>query len=200
METTDNFRKHTTKSFLQRFLIGRFFDTLIRECAKVKPQTVLDVGCGEGFTLNKLSQNKIGQELVGIDFLDTAIKIGKKIHPELTLKQGTIYEIPFKDNSFDLVICTEVLEHLDDPQKALAELQRVTKGTCIISVPHEPFFMAANFLRGKNISRWGNDIEHINHWSRNGIRNLINKYLSVTSVKNPFPWTIVIAKKKKKKI
>ena len=195
METTDNLQKHTAKNPLQKFLINKFFDMLLHEAKKTKPQSVVDVGCGEGFTLERLRQNKIGHELVGIDFLDRAIKIGKKLHPKLSLLPGTIYHIPFKDNSFDLVICTEVLEHLEHPEKALAELQRVTKGTCIISVPHEPWFRIANFLRGKNISRWGNDIEHIQHWSRRGINALVGKYFSVNEIKNPFPWTMVIAKK-----
>jgi ubiquinone/menaquinone biosynthesis C-methylase UbiE len=195
VETTDNFRKHTAKNPLQRFLINKFFDMLLIEAKKANPQSVLDVGCGEGFTLERLRQNKIGHELVGVDFLERAIKIGKKLHPQLSLLPGTIYHIPFKDNSFDLVICTEVLEHLEYPEKALAELQRVTKGTCIISVPHEPWFRIANLLRGKNISRWGNDIEHIQHWSKRGINALVGKYFSVTEIKNPFPWSMVIAKK-----
>jgi ubiquinone/menaquinone biosynthesis C-methylase UbiE len=195
METTDNLRKHTAKNPLQIFLINRFFDTLLFEIKKIKPQSVLDVGCGEGFTLERLRQNEIGNKLVGIDFLERAINIGKKLHPELSLSSGSIYDIPFKDNSFDLVICTEVLEHLEHPEKALKELQRVTKGTCIISVPHEPWFILANLLRGKNISRWGNDIEHIQHWSRGGINKLAGKYFSVTEIRNPFPWSMVIAKK-----
>ena len=195
METTDNFRKHTAKNPLQKFLIDRFFDRLVLEAKKAKPQSILDVGCGEGFTLERLRQNKIGHELVGLEFLEKAIEIGREIHPKISFKPGTIYHIPFKDNSFDLVICTEVLEHLEYPEKALAELQRVTKGTCIISVPHEPWFKIANLLRGKNISRWGNDIEHIQHWSSRGINVLVGKYFYVTAIKNPFPWTMVIARK-----
>jgi ubiquinone/menaquinone biosynthesis C-methylase UbiE len=112
------------------------------------------------------------------------------------LKVGSIYDIPFKDRSFDLVICNEVLEHVDDPGKALSELERVTKKYCLISVPHEPWFMMANFLRGKNWSRWGNDIEHIQHWSRRGIRTLVGRYFDVLVVKNPFPWTLLVARKR----
>ena len=76
MEITDNFRKHTAKNPLQKFLIGRFFDTLLLEAKKVKPESVLDVGCGEGFTLERLRKNKVGSDLVGVDFLDRAIEIG----------------------------------------------------------------------------------------------------------------------------
>ncbi len=196
MQATDNFRKHTAKNSVQRFLIERFFEALVDEAEKLAPKTVLDVGCGEGFTLMRLREKKIGEALTGIDFLERAIKIGKELHPELKLRTGSIYEIPFKDKSFDLVICNEVLEHIDDPEKGLAELARVTKEYCLISVPHEPWFMLANFLRGKNWSRWGNDIEHIQHWSRSGIKKLVGKYFDVEIVKSPFPWTLLIARKK----
>lgn len=192
---TDNLKKHTSKNPLQKYLINNFLKTLLKEAGKPKPQSVLDVGCGEGFTLQKLRENKIGEKLVGIDFSDRAIQIGKKLNPGISLKPGTIYDIPFKDNSFDLVICSEVLEHLEHPEKALLELRRVTKKNCIISVPHEPWFMLANFLRGKNISRLGNDIEHIQHWSKDEINETVKKYLEVTAIKNPFPWTLLVAKK-----
>jgi len=197
MLTTDNYRKHTAKNPLQRMFINKFLDVLVSEARMLNPQSVLDVGCGEGFTLMRLHEEKIGKELTGVDYLETAIEIGKKLHKELRLQRGTIYHLPFKDNAFDLTLCTEVLEHLDNPGKALEELARVTKGSCIISVPHEPWFMVANFVRGKNLTRWGNDIEHINHWSRRGIVRLVNRYFDVRVVKNPFPWTLLVASKKR---
>lgn len=196
MLTTDNYRKHTSKNPLQKFLINNFLNTVLKEARKVKPRSILDVGCGEGFILENLRKNNIGKELVGIDFSESAIQIGKKMHPNLDLKPGTIYHIPFKDKSFDLVICSEVLEHLNHPEKAMEELERVTRNNCIISVPHEPWFMLANFLRGKNISRWGNDIEHVQHWSKKGINQITGKYFKVALLKNPFPWTLLVAKKK----
>lgn len=195
MLSTDNYKKHTTQNPVQKFFINNFLKTLLNEAGKLKPQSILDVGCGEGFTLENLRTNKIGQELVGIDLSKEAIQIGKELHPNLSLKPGTIYHIPFKPNSFDLVICSEVLEHLQHPEKALLELKRVTKNNCIISVPHEPWFMLANLLRAKNISRWGNDIEHIQHWSTPGINAMVGKYFDVTAIKNPFPWTLLVTKK-----
>lgn len=192
---TDNYRKHTSKNPIQRFLINNFLRVLLREIKSLNPNSILDVGCGEGFILEKLRESGTGKELTGIDFSESAIRMGRKLHPDLVLKPATVYHIPFKANSFDLVICSEVLEHLEFPEKALAELERVTRSACIISVPNEPWFMLANFLRGKNIFRWGNDIEHIQHWSKRGIKLAVGKYFYVNSVRNPFPWTIVAAKK-----
>lgn len=196
MLETDNYRKHTAKNPIQQYLINNFFNTLLGEVIRLNPQSILDVGCGEGFTLEKFRDKGLGRKLVGIDYSESAITIGHRLHPELKLQQATIYNIPFKANSFDLVICNEVLEHLDHPEKALAEIERVTKSNCIISVPYEPWFMLANFLRRKNITRFGNDIEHIQHWTRSGINALVSRYFYVTVIKNPFPWTLLTANKR----
>ncbi len=193
--TTDNFRKHTTKNPLQRFLINVFLNSLIKELRNINPSTVLDVGCGEGFTLSRIEKENIGKKLEGIELQQEAVVLGNNMHPNLTLKQGDIYQLPYEDNSFDVVLCSEVLEHLEYPEKAMEEIFRVTKKYCIITVPNEPFFRIANFLRGKNILRLGNDIEHIQHWSFVGIRKLVQKYFYVKTSKLPFPWTIVVGKK-----
>ncbi len=195
METTDNYRKLTTTNPLQRFFINNFLTVLIQTIKPLKIQTILDVGCGEGFTLAKLKDEHIGKSLEGIEYLDRAIELGKQHNPDIKIKKGTIYNLPYKDNSFDLIICTEVLEHLEDPGKALKELVRVTRKYCLLSVPNEPIFMLSNFLRGKNWSRFGNDIEHINHWSPNRFKKFVSSELQIVDVITPFPWTLVLAKK-----
>lgn len=196
MPATDNYKKHTAKNPIQKFLVNNFLNTLVVEAGKLRPHSILDAGCGEGFTLARLRDKKVCFKLTGIDFSDKAIEIGSKLHPDLRLKKGSIYEIPYPNNSFDLVMCTEVLEHLENPGWALAELRRVTKKYCLISVPHEPWFTVGNLMRGKNISRMGNDIEHIQHWSKDGIEKLVGSFFDVIKVKSPFPWTLVLSVKK----
>lgn len=162
----------------------------------LKPKNILDVGCGEGFTLIKLKHAKIGQNFEGVDNSDDALKIGKKLNPKLNIKKGDIYKLPYEDNSFDLLICTEVLEHLKDPQKAVNELRRVSSKYVIFSVPNEPFFILANFLRGKYLKTLGNHPEHINHWTSNGFKKMLRKNkFKVSSSKFPFPWTLVLVRK-----
>ena len=194
-KTTDNYRKHTSKNPVQKYLIERFYTTLLSEIKNLKPSSILDVGCGEGFTLERLQDAGIGKKLEGVDYLDTAIQIGRKQFPQFTLRQGNIYALPYQDNSFDLLICSEVLEHLEHPDEALKELFRVTKKYVVFSVPNEPWFMASNFLRGKNWSRMGNDIEHINHWTSFSFARFVQKEFKVRMLRKPFPWTIIIAEK-----
>ncbi|MEK7522816.1 MAG: methyltransferase domain-containing protein [Patescibacteria group bacterium] len=197
MKTTSNYQKHISKNPLQRFLIENFYQTLLQIVGDLKPETILDAGCGEGFTLARLQSNKIGSRLEGIEYSLEAISLGKKMYPSISIKQGDIYALPYNDNSFDLVICSEVLEHLEHPEKALTEVIRVSKKYCLLSVPNEPFFMISNFLRGKNLSRWGNDIEHINHWSKTSFEKFVKeKGLKLIVTKTPYPWILVLGEKK----
>lgn len=195
MEVTDNFRKHTHRNPIQRFLLDNFYKHVFRLLKLVPNGSILDVGCGEGFTLHKLQEAHIGKKLEGIEYQEKAIKLGKKQYPDLLIKQGSIYELPYKDSAFDLVLCTEVLEHMEDPKKALAELVRVSKKYVLLSVPNEPFFMLAQLLRGKNWSRLGNDIEHINHWSFLGFQKFVSEKIKIQAISIPFFWTIILGVK-----
>ena len=197
MKATDNYKKHTHKNPIQRFLLANFFRNLVNLTKAKAVNSILDVGCGEGFTLNRLKENGIGKELEGLEYLKDAIELGKKTYPAIKITQGTIYELPYMDNSFDLVLCTEVLEHLDEPEKALKELVRVSKKYLVISVPNEPFFMLAQLVRGKNWSRFGNDIEHINHWTMLGFPKFIkqNSTVKILARRFPFAWTMLFLEK-----
>lgn len=193
---TSNFMKHSNPNPIQRFLISNFYKSLFQQIEPLSLNSVLDVGCGEGITLRKLEELGIGKQNVGVDYSEDAIKIGKLHHPDLDIRIGNIYDLAFENNSFDAVICTEVLEHLEDPSKAVDELKRVTKKYIIISVPNEPFFIGANLLRGKYLKGFGNHPEHINHWTAWGIENYLRKHnLKVVSTSHPFAWSIVICQK-----
>ena len=149
MSQTTNYLKHANKNPIQRFLIENFYRQLINILKPIKPIRILDVGCGEGETIVKLKQTRIGKTLEGVDKSEDALHIGRKIYPGINVESGDIYKLPYKDDSFDLLICTEVLEHLKNPRKALAELRRVSSKYVLLSVPNEPFFIMANLLRGK---------------------------------------------------
>ena len=194
MATTTNFEKHTTVNPVSKFFLNNFYSVLVAEIKKLHPESILDVGCGEGFTLARLKSEKIGTKWEGIEYMDEAIEIGKKMHPDLVIKKGDIYKLPYKDNSFDVVICTEVLEHLEDPKSALLELKRVSKDHLILSVPNEPLFTVSRILRGKNILKLGAHPEHIQHWSEGDFRKFVDSCVNVVTAKTPLPWTMVLAK------
>lgn len=196
MQTTDNYKKHTHSNPIQQMLVENYLKNLVKLLKSVKIESILDAGCGEGFTLNRIQKENVASKYEGIEFNPQSIKIAKSLYPKLNIKKATIYELPFKDKSFDLVMSTEVLEHLEDPRKGLKELIRVSKKYILISVPNEPFFMGANFIRGKNWSRLGNDIEHIQHWTFWQFENFVKQEkVKILAAKHPFAWTMLLLEK-----
>lgn len=190
---TDNYKKHTHWNPIQKVLIGFFYWIALDMLKKLNPNRILDVGCGEGYTLEKLRRNRIGDYLEGIEYLQEAIDLGKALRPEIKIKKGSIYELPYKDNSFDMVLCTEVLEHLEDPRKGLKEILRVTSKYCLISVPNEPFFMFANLVRLKNLPRFGNDPDHKNHWTYFSFKKFLKREkVQIVEYKAPLPLPLLI--------
>ena len=141
--------------------------------------------------LERLRRWGIGTALIGVDISHNALSIGKNLHPHLAIGHGDIYDLPYKDDSFDMVICSEVLEHLAFPAKAMEELVRVSKKYCLLAVPHEPYFTIANFLRGKNWSTWGNDKGHINHWTAGNFKSFTTTWFFSQQFRQTFPWQII---------
>ncbi len=97
----------------------------IHEIISHEPQSILEIGIGNGLVSNYLKH--IGYNVIAID-------IDRRLHPDIA---GSVLNVPFQDNSFDLVACFEVLEHIpyDKFTQALSELHRITSGYVILSVP-----------------------------------------------------------------
>ena len=104
--------------------------------------------------------------------------------------QGSLYEIPFDRDQFDLVLCLEVLEHLEDPGSALDELARTGRSDLVVSVPYEPWFRAGSAMRGKYLRTLGNHPEHINHWNRRSLRQLLEAHVEVLDCSVSMPWLV----------
>ena len=189
-----NWQKYNNPNPVQQFLISRFLSTVGHLVEQSNGLILADIGCAEGFVTRYLQSSRPGIRCVGVDIDVGALERGKLITPDRQAQQASIYNVPYKSGAFDLVLCLEVLELLDRPAEALAELMRLTRRYCLVGVPHEPFFCVANFLRGKNFTRLGNDIEHVNHWGRASFtRFLQDSGLIVQSVKSPFPWLVALA-------
>lgn len=193
---TTNFEKHSNNNPLAKMLLDNFYKEVFKMLQGKEIESVLDAGCGEGITLRKFKDKKVGKVHEGIEYMDEAIEIGKKVNPDLKIKKGDIYELPYKDSNFDLVVCTEVLEHLEDPKKALSELTRVSKKYLLLSVPNEPWFTFQRFARGKNVFGLGAHPEHIQHWTHQGFQKFVSENgLKILDKKAPFAWTLVLAQK-----
>lgn len=204
MDKSTNLKKYESKNPLRRLLLGRFMKKMGEMVMEIKPEVILDAGCGEGMVISYL-RNWIGveveklvwnekekREFYGIDMSEGAIEEAKKRVPFANLQTGSVYNLPYVDNFFDLTICSEVLEHLEEPEKALLELKRVSKKYVLLSVPHEPWFRISSFLSGKYLKTWGNHQEHVQNWTAGQFVKMVGKYFKVLKVQTSFPWTIVL--------
>lgn len=103
------------------------------ESLDTKSSTLLDVGCGRGHFLNEVAKGT-ELELTGCDlFEDVPLSRGRFV-------RGTAEELPFADQSFDIVVCSHTLEHIVDIRRAVAELLRVARRQLIIVVPCQKRF------------------------------------------------------------
>ncbi len=188
--TSTNLNKHTNPNPLQQWLLARFHRAVAGLLSQTSPRNILDAGCGEGIAMRHL----LGQhaEVVGLDGSVGALQVASVLNPRRDFAVGYLPDLPFPSRSFDLVVCMEVLEHLDDPEAGLAELCRVSRRALLLSVPNEPLFRSANFLRGKNVRAWGNDPGHVNHWSSQAFIRFVSQRCRVTSRQSSFPWTLAL--------
>lgn len=116
---------------LQLHISNRVLDPILDRY--VQPgDTVADLGCGSGTLLHRLRHRAGG--LVGVDLDDAAFYK----YPDLDLRKGTIYELPIDSGSVDVVSSKWVFEHLAEPARAVAEIQRILKpeGVAVIAAPN----------------------------------------------------------------
>jgi ubiquinone/menaquinone biosynthesis C-methylase UbiE len=102
---------------------------------------LVDVGCGPGHLLESivdLRPELASHSLVGIDYSLVALEQSRKRLPGAQFLLADANALPLSEHQFDCVCCVETLEHLEDPQAATAELERITRkgGTILVTVPN----------------------------------------------------------------
>src|SRR5690606_22361066 len=131
--------KYASQNPSGRRRVAGFIDAVTGLYALADPagKKVLAVGCGEG----KLASALIRRGPTPARYLATDVSrdaITTELDPRIETATASIYELPFASASFDVVVCCEVLEHLDEPARGLAEIARVARERVLISTPWEP--------------------------------------------------------------
>lgn len=93
----------------------------------ISSQKILDVGCASGWFISQISKRFSKTKCFGLDIYDKAIVYAKERYPHIEFKIADAHRIPYKRETFDVVVCTEVLEHVDDPEVVFLEIKRVLK-------------------------------------------------------------------------
>lgn len=193
--TGNSYDKYGVRHPVERRLVDSFLRALDDALPAVAPARVLEVGAGEGEISARVRARFPDATVVSIDLHDP--NLGEEWRRRGALGVfADVRRLPFPDDAFDLVLGIEVLEHVADPDRALAEIQRVGRDAFVLSVPREPIWRIANVLRGRYVGQLGNTPGHVNHWSTRGFRALVEDHLVVRATRTPFPWTILSARRR----
>ncbi|MBN2444182.1 MAG: class I SAM-dependent methyltransferase [Spirochaetales bacterium] len=189
--------KYTTRNPIGKYFIQKFLTTVtdIIMAYKEDINSITEVGCGEGYILNAIYSVAPGITMRACDFSEEIIEIARTLFPLLDFYVKSIYDIGQEDRA-DLIVCCEVLEHLEFPEKALKKLAETTNKYCLLTVPTEPLWRILNMARGKYIHDFGNTPGHIQHWTYHQFINLVRSRMDIIATKFVVPWTVVLCKKK----
>lgn len=186
----NHFDKYRSKNPIHLMLMQGFLTSARNLLGKIEYSSILEIGCGPGDLAAAIVPSTA--TYLGIDIDSREVETARIRYPNLSFAVGSAYELPVESKSIDLVIACEVLEHLEDPVKALAEIDRVAKEWVLVSVPREPLWRILNMMRGKYWRSMGNTPGHIQHFSRRAINQLVESRLKIVKISSPFPWTIVL--------
>jgi 2-polyprenyl-3-methyl-5-hydroxy-6-metoxy-1,4-benzoquinol methylase len=194
--TGNTFDKYGSTNPVVRRLMAGFERTLAELFAQAAPQSVLDVGCGEGVLTHQWAQQLGERRIVGIDLDDAKLKAewATRQRPNLEYRTMPAEHMPFAADEFDLACAIEVLEHVPDPEHTVAEMARVAQRHLLVSVPREPLWRMLNMARGAYLSDLGNTPGHVNHWSKRSFVRLLAQHGTVVERRSPFPWTMLLVR------
>jgi SAM-dependent methyltransferase len=186
-------RKYSNRNPIHRFTLGRFFDAVARDLSDLAPATVLEFGCGEGLFLQQLEARGVTfPSLLGIDLREDALAQARALHPAYRFDCVDLFAFA-PPEPFDLVIASQVLEHLIEPGPYLEQMVKLTRRDLLLTVPWEPWFRLMNLARGRDLRRWGNHPEHVNHWGLPRFQDFVGAYAVVKKAYTVFPFIIVLA-------
>lgn len=177
--------KYLSGNIAKQLLIKHYFHTIYKTVKNLGISKALEVGCGAGFSTEYLAE--IFPNMESSEYREDLVKQARERNPTIRIRQESIYNLRRDDNSFDMVIVLEVLEHLKYPWDALKEVWRVGGRYFLFSVPNEPLWSFVHIC--------GDDPGHIQHWKKDEFECLISEYFTIIKRVTSFPWQIILAEK-----
>lgn len=145
---------------------------------RLDEKTILDIACGEGYGSEILSRK--AKVVYGIDISKESIEHANKEYqrPNLIFKEGDVANIPLGENSVDIVVSFETIEHVDNQNQMIKEIKRILKpdGIIIISSPDRQYY-------DSNLPNLKNEF-HVHELYFDEFRDLIRKYFINTYIYN----------------
>jgi 2-polyprenyl-3-methyl-5-hydroxy-6-metoxy-1,4-benzoquinol methylase len=188
--------KYGTRNPVARRLMQGFLAAAESLVAESGAREIHEIGCGEGLLALALARD--GRRVRGSDRSRQVIEIAR----ENARQRGAQVEFSVTEvealappgDSAELIVCCEVLEHLEDPIGGLARLASLAAPHLLVSVPREPLWRILNLARGKYLADLGNTPGHLQHWSKRGFLALLEARVDVVAVRSPLPWTMALCR------
>lgn len=188
--------KYGSENPVAQWLVSGFEHDLVDLVDITGANEAHEVGCGEGH-LTRLVARK-GLDLRGSDVSPTVIEEARdrtrQVGLDIPFRVADLFDLEPERDAAELILCCEVLEHLDDPDCALRFLTRLARPWLLLSVPREPLWRILNLLRGSYVRRLGNTPGHVQHWSKDSFLAFVTKQARVVEVRSPIPWTMVLVR------
>jgi 2-polyprenyl-3-methyl-5-hydroxy-6-metoxy-1,4-benzoquinol methylase len=157
---------------------------------------VHEVGCGEGELSIRMA--RAGIAVRGTDFSEKIIAEARSnaagASVQVPFRVASIYDLEPERDAASLIVCCEVLEHLEEPERALDVLAGLARPHLLVSVPREPVWRTLNMVRGKYLRSWGNTPGHFQHWSKRDFFAFVKTRFEVVEEDSPFPWTMALCR------
>lgn len=136
-------------------------------------QRILDAGCGEGITLERLIKEFPQRNIHGIDIDEYNVEVCSQ--HKLPVERGDVMHMKFSDELFDCCLFLEVVEHLEQPHLALAEIRRVlrSKGKVILIFPNDFMFKIARLVCFKFKEAFAPS-GHVKQWTPRCMRKFLH--------------------------
>jgi SAM-dependent methyltransferase len=188
--------KYGTSNPIARRLMAGFMAELDDLVARTGATEGHEVGCGEGELAIRLARR--GMRMRATDafpqVLDEARGRASAAGVEIDFEATSVERLEPGRHAAQLVLCCEVLEHLEDPETALAVLAELARPWLIASVPREPLWRALNLARLSYVGELGNTPGHLSHWSKGEFVRFLATRFEVIEVRSPTPWTMVLCR------
>jgi SAM-dependent methyltransferase len=188
--------KYGTSNPIARRLMAGFMADLDELVERSGAHEAHEVGCGEGEVSIRLAQR--GIRVRGTDafpqVLEEARRRASAAGEQIDFEARPVEELDPETDAAELVVCCEVLEHLEDPHRALDVLSRLARPWLIASVPREPLWRTLNLARLSYVGDLGNTPGHLSHWSKGGFERFLRERFEVLEVRSPIPWSMALCR------
>ncbi len=186
--------KYASKNPVERRLVDGFLARLDELLTRSGAREAHEVGCGEGELTTRIAAR--GLRVRGSDAFPDVIEEARRRAAAADLAidyvAKPVQALTPAEDAAELIVCCEVLEHLEDPGGALEILAGLAQPWLIVSVPREPLWRALNMARLKYVAQLGNTPGHLNHWSRRSFLRFLSSRFEIVEAASPLPWTMAL--------